>query len=63
MQKKPEHLKFGDPKFSKVLGTVAKKSEKKSLCLSLDLNPGPHDLKESVLTTRPSWNVIKLGEK
>ena len=29
----------------------------------VDLNPGPHDWKESVLTTRPSWNVIIIGEK
>ena len=40
-----------------------KKSEKKSWGLSQDLNPGPHDWKESVLTTRPSWNVIIIGEK
>ena len=46
-----------------MLGTVAKKSEKKSWHLSQDLNPGPHDWKESVLTTRPTWNVIMIGEK
>ena len=45
-----------------MLGTVAKKSEKKSWDLSQDLNPGPHDWKESVLTIRPYRIVINTNE-